>query len=47
MNADVLVQRDTLICANTLLWLGRHNYTSENLAKINAIKERQKEYFTS
>lgn len=45
MNADVLVQRDTLINANTLLHLGRHNYTKEDFDKINIIKENQKEYF--
>ena len=45
MNADVLVQRDTVICTNTLLWLGRKNYTAEDKAKISAIKERQKQYF--
>lgn len=45
MNADVLVQRDTIINANTFLHLGRHNYSRENMDKINAIKARQKEYF--
>ena len=45
MNADVLVARDTLINANTFLHLGRHVYTDDNLAKIKAIKEKQKEYF--
>lgn len=45
LNSDVIVQRDTLINANTLLYLGRHNYSKENLDKIEAIKERQKQYF--
>lgn len=45
MNADVLVQRDTLINANTLLHLGRHNYTKEDFDKISMIKEKQKQYF--
>lgn len=45
MNADVLVQRDTLINANTLLHLGRHNYSKDNLNKIAMIKEKQKQYF--
>lgn len=45
MNGDVLVQRDTIINANTLIHLGRHNYTQENLNKIAMIKERQKSYF--
>ena len=44
-NIDVIVQRDTLINANTLLWLGRKNYTPEMLDKIAKIKEKQKEYF--
>lgn len=42
LNSKVLVQRDTLINANTLLHLGRHNYSRENMEKINAIRERQK-----
>ena len=42
LNSKVLVQRDTLINANTLLHLGRHNYNRENMEKINAIRERQK-----
>jgi hypothetical protein len=45
MNADVLVQRDTLINANTLLHLGRHNYSKSQMDKILAIKARQKEVF--
>ena len=45
LNSDLLVQRDTLINANTFLYLGRNNYNDEDLAKIKAIKERQKEYF--
>ena len=45
VNPDVIVQRDTLINTNTLLHLGRHNYTKANMDKINAIKDRQKEYF--
>ena len=44
-NIDVIVQRDTLINANTLLWLGRKNYTPEMLDKINKIKDKQKEYY--
>lgn len=45
LNSDLLVQRDTLINANTFLYLGRNNYNDEDLAKIKDIKERQKEYF--
>lgn len=42
VNAGVLVQRDTLINANTLLYLGRNNYNPNQMAKIMAIKEKQK-----
>ena len=45
MNSDVLVQRDTLINANTFLHLGRHNYSNKNISKLEAIKEKQKNYF--
>ena len=44
-NIDVIVQRDTLIDANTLLWLGRKNYTPEMLNTIESIKQKQKEYY--
>lgn len=45
LNGDMIVQRDTLINANTFLYLGRKNYTDKQLKKIKAIKERQKEYY--
>lgn len=45
LNSDLLVQRDTLINANTFLHLGRDNYSPENLEKIKAIRERQKAYY--
>ena len=45
LNKDVLPQRDTLINANTFLYLGRGNYSKEQMDKIKAIKERQKEYY--
>ena len=44
LNSDLLVQRDTLINANTFIYLGRKNYSPEQLAKIKAAKERQKQY---
>lgn len=47
LNADMIVQRDTLINANTFLWLGRSNYSKKQMDKIKAIKARQKEYFKS
>ena len=45
LNSDMIVQRDTIINANTFLWLGRHNYSQDNLKKIAKIKEKQKAYF--
>jgi hypothetical protein len=45
LNSDLLVQRDTLINANTFIHLGRDNYTAEQIQKINDAKKRQKEYF--
>ena len=45
LNSDMIVQRDTLINANTFLYLGRNNYNDKQLSKIAAIKERQKQYY--
>lgn len=45
LNKDVLVQRDTLINANTLLHLGRNRYTKEQRTKIDAIRKKQKELY--
>jgi hypothetical protein len=45
LNSDLLVQRDTLINANTFLYLGRKNYTEAQINAINAAKERQKAYY--
>ena len=45
LNSDMIVQRDTIINANTFVWLGRHNYSKDNLNKIARIKDRQKAYF--
>ena len=45
LNPDMIVQRDTIINTNTFLWLGRHNYNSETMAKINKIKNKQKAYY--
>ena len=47
LNSSLLVQRDTLINANTFIHLGRDNYNEQQLAKIKAAKARQKEYFMS
>ena len=45
LNSDLVVQRDTLINANTFVYLGRNKYSHAQLDKINAIKERQKVYY--
>ena len=45
LNPDMIVQRDTIINANTFLWLGRHNYNEETMNKIKKIKEKQKAYY--
>ena len=45
LNSDLIVQRDTIINANTFLWLGRHNYSNEDINTIARIKAKQKEYF--
>ena len=45
LNSDLLVQRDTLINANTFLYLGRKYYSAEQIDRIKAIKEKQKLYF--
>lgn len=47
LNSDLIVQRDTLINANTFVYLGRHKYNHNQLDKIKAIKERQKVYYNS
>ena len=47
LNSDLLIQRDTLINANTFIHLGRDNYSNSQLDKIKVIKEKQKEYFKS
>ena len=45
LNSDVLIQRDSVINANTFVYLGRKNYTADNIEKINRIKERQVKFF--
>lgn len=45
LNSDLVVQRDTLINANTFVYLGRSKYNQAQLDKINTIKERQKVYY--
>lgn len=38
-NPNALMQRDTLINANTLARLGRENYTQEDLTKFDRIQK--------
>ena len=45
INSSVLVQRDTLINANTLIHLGRNKYSPEQMARILAVKEKQKQVY--
>ena len=45
LNKDLIVQRDTLINANTFIYLGRNNYSKSQLDAIEKVKERQKKYF--
>lgn len=45
LNSDLLIQRDTLINANTFIHLGRDSYSPQQIEKIKAAKERQKAYF--
>ena len=42
-----MVQRDTIINSNTLIRLGRDNYSQEDLDKIEKIRKKQKKYFDS
>ena len=45
LHSALLIQRDTLINANTYLHLGRKNYTAKQLEAINKVKEKQKVFF--
>ena len=45
LNSDMIVQRDTIINANTLLHLGKFKSNQSNLDKIAIIKKKQKEYW--
>ena len=44
-NLDACVQRDTIINANTLLYLGRDNYSKEQLNNCRRLKQKCKEYY--
>ena len=39
LNMDVLHNKDTLINVNSLVYLARPNYTEDNLARIERIKQ--------
>lgn len=48
MNKNLMIQRDTVINANTLFHLGENELEEEeNKKKIEMISKRQKEYFLS
>ena len=46
-NMDVCIQRDTVINANTLMNLGRNNYSKKQLAKIKELRRNQDEALSS
>lgn len=41
-NSDLSIQRDTVICANTLMNLGNKNYTKSDLDNIRRIVNKNK-----
>jgi len=43
-NSELMVQRDTLVNANTMNHLTYNKYTAEEMNHINEIKQRQKRY---
>lgn len=43
-NTQVCIERDSVINANTLMNLGRKNYTKKQLDNIKVLKKRQQEY---
>ena len=40
-----MVQRDTIINANTFMYLGRDNYDEERMKKIKKIQDKQKAFY--
>lgn len=42
LNNAVLIQRDTIINANTLMHLGRNNYNEGQRNNIKRLREKQK-----
>lgn len=45
VNKATLVQRDTVINANTLIYLGRDRYSDKQKEKIRMLRQRQKAYY--
>ena len=45
LDSRVLVQRDTLINANTLMWMGRNKYTKKAMDKLVALRKKQEKLF--
>ena len=44
-NIDACTQRDTLINANTLMYLGRNNYNKDKLNKLRELRQKNKDYY--
>lgn len=45
LNGGLLIQRDTLINANSFIYLGRDNYSKKDMDTINKIREQQKQLY--
>lgn len=45
LNGQLLIQRDTVVNANTFIYLGRNNYSNKDKETIMRIKEQQKQMF--
>lgn len=45
LNKTLIVERDTIINANTFMWLGRDKYSPEQLENLNRLKSKQKQKF--
>ena len=44
-NLDACVQRDTIINANTLMYLGRNSYNKDQLNRLREMKQKNREYY--
>lgn len=45
LDGRVLVQRDTLINANTLMWMGRKKYSKAQKEQLVALRNKQASLF--